>query len=450
MCSLPFKKLFFLVSLLLLVLAFLPNVFAPTVSQRVTCIFGTPHNTSYQECYINVDNSGNNVTPFFCSGTGQCSVTVSAESTASVIDVSASCSGSNQQVAVDGTAKTITVCGTAETCTDTDSTSSNPNETAGRTTFNNQTFRDVCISATQLNEHSCDIANGVARGVKHERINCPGGCENGACKPLTCTDSDGENQNVKGTVTYGTQRLEDQCAGKSGRVIEFLCVNNKPFRKAINCPAPVGGKAQCVNGACIPTSQVQQKITCEFKQSPEASESCSVSPCPAEQTCNCVGASNCTLDLLGQRNQQATVTSSTCDPDILQSQLVTFDGKNKKVSFDCRQELIENIACDFTDATTAKTCTVKIGTATIGSCESTSSVPRTCTVQNVRAKPGTTVTVESNCGTQVLSATVDGQDSTVKFRCAGCSEGEYRLTTPRDGHFFGVDKCTKNAWTAVN
>jgi len=105
---------------------------------------------------------------------------------------------------------------------------------------------------------TCDNA-GTCAAVCNELIspqiwdNCLGnGCQNGACIPNSCADSDGYNPNVQGIVSglrFGnTYSNTDSCA-TSTTVIEYYCVNENPTNLSVNCLSNT--TTQCSNGACI-------------------------------------------------------------------------------------------------------------------------------------------------------------------------------------------------------
>jgi len=70
-----------------------------------------------------------------------------------------------------------------------------------------------------------------------------------ACSPFSCIDSDGNNPNILGVVSYSPYcssvkiELTDFCSGKS-TLVEYLCTDNGLTSSIINC------KNGCLNGAC--------------------------------------------------------------------------------------------------------------------------------------------------------------------------------------------------------
>ena len=101
---------------------------------------------------------------------------------------------------------------------------------------------DFC-NDNQLFEWTCD-QNKFAFNV----VDCPDGCSDGACKKInTCTDTDGNNNNVKGTVTFNGIPYVDKCTSDNKYVIEQTCKPDNT-RNAYQSRCENG----CDRGACQP------------------------------------------------------------------------------------------------------------------------------------------------------------------------------------------------------
>ncbi len=104
------------------------------------------------------------------------------------------------------------------------------------------TDRDVCLGPNTLKEFYCHQSDDRPA---YSEFNCEYGCSNGACNPLPCIDSDGNNILIRGSVTGvyrgsnndgrgadpavlglspSVQTYEDGCYGE--RVREMTCASN--------------------------------------------------------------------------------------------------------------------------------------------------------------------------------------------------------------------------------
>ncbi len=78
-------------------------------------------------------------------------------------------------------------------------------------------------------------------------IGCENGCDKGACKPRTCSDIDGDNIFSYGVVTFNGVDYKDVCAS-STKITEQLCKPDKTrATKTVICP----NKKKCSNGKCL-------------------------------------------------------------------------------------------------------------------------------------------------------------------------------------------------------
>lgn len=132
------------------------------------------------------------------------------------------------------------------TCTDSDN--GQDIEVAGVTRVNDHVEFDRCSDTLSVDEYYCD---GIAL-KKRTRV-CPQNyaCEEGKCieKEITvtnCTDSDGQELRIKGTVTHGSEMYEDTCTSMQN-VKEYYCRDNEIKNTIINCPSGT----ECRSGACV-------------------------------------------------------------------------------------------------------------------------------------------------------------------------------------------------------
>ncbi len=112
---------------------------------------------------------------------------------------------------------------------------------------------DVCASPELLTEFYCS-----GNSIRESDYLCPPGqsCSGGRCVDDAvadaCEDSDGENLNVQGTVTFGSDSESDYCTD-FGQVVEWVCdadpEDGYHALLAVDCPA---GR-YCDDGACVST-----------------------------------------------------------------------------------------------------------------------------------------------------------------------------------------------------
>lgn len=127
---------------------------------------------------------------------------------------------------------------------------------------NQQTMADRCIGLIGVFEGLCTEEGTFGCADQADcRRRCPQGqvCSNGACQATTvqCTDSDGENKNRAGTVTYtlvtnnAEVTIKDRCASQRF-VKEGVCnVINQGRIKILKCKKD----ELCRQGACIPSPE---------------------------------------------------------------------------------------------------------------------------------------------------------------------------------------------------
>ncbi|MBI4143639.1 S8 family serine peptidase [Candidatus Woesearchaeota archaeon] len=120
-----------------------------------------------------------------------------------------------------------------------DSDGNNP-FTRGTVEFNGKAYSDECTGTKkQVIEKAC--LNGR---MINQVTDCTRGCDKGACKPNTCTDSDGNNINKKGNVNFNGEKYDDYCANKK-TVVEYTCGKQKMIALAkYDCAKG------CNNGKC--------------------------------------------------------------------------------------------------------------------------------------------------------------------------------------------------------
>ncbi|MBI2575914.1 S8 family serine peptidase [Candidatus Woesearchaeota archaeon] len=89
----------------------------------------------------------------------------------------------------------------------------------GEVDYNGNIYTDECSpSGTEVFEKTC-----FRGALLNKPTNCPNGCEQGACRQSTCTDSDGNAPMVKGFVTLNGIKYHDKCTSDKGSVIEQTC-----------------------------------------------------------------------------------------------------------------------------------------------------------------------------------------------------------------------------------
>lgn len=131
--------------------------------------------------------------------------------------------------------------------------------TQGRVTLKNSTkFIDLCDNSTTLKEvycnPSCDSTTPTEKCYVMKSFTCPTGyiCNNGACKKISCTDSDGgKNYSVNGTVSgfyyTGLEYNKSDVCGGLDFVNEYFCEGDVSNVEQHVCPE----NSTCKNGACV-------------------------------------------------------------------------------------------------------------------------------------------------------------------------------------------------------
>ncbi len=136
-------------------------------------------------------------------------------------------------------------------CSDTDNTDPS---IAGVVTYGNAIYADYCDGPADLVEFGCI---GALSSYYMVRSTCPNGCLDGAClttSPLTtvCTDSDGADITISGSVSIGgSVTVNDVCETPSS-VNEYTCESATSFQiisTSTSCPSGV-----CSGGACVTES----------------------------------------------------------------------------------------------------------------------------------------------------------------------------------------------------
>ena len=116
---------------------------------------------------------------------------------------------------------------------------------------------DVCLSNDELLEFACS-----GDSISQSTINCPNGCSDGACIPLTCEDSDGGNDpNTFGVATSYfsngsvSESGDDYCSSHyHNTVLEYFCnpINGTVAINTVDCL----GTETCMDGACVDNSTI--------------------------------------------------------------------------------------------------------------------------------------------------------------------------------------------------
>ena len=199
-------------------------------------------------------------------------------------------------------------------CSDTDGL----NFYAAGTCNNNSVFSDSC-SGTVNTEYSCsgltcqpttrdcqldETLYCSAGNIYRDRWQCSGNaCNNGAADTLehtcsdTCTDSDGSNFNVQGTVTDINPCSAGQTSCPSAAIIDDSCINPTTVNEStcsgnsyVSVPHYCGSD---VYGACVPTSGSCGPGTQSVTTYPCSAGKCTSST--STQACN-QPCGNCSLD----------------------------------------------------------------------------------------------------------------------------------------------------------
>ena len=129
-------------------------------------------------------------------------------------------------------------------CTDSDSGKNYFEKGVVTLRASDETFTDTC-EGNLLMEGTCDEWGG-----KVYEVNCPNGCQDGACikETLNCTDSDGgKNYNVKGTATDSQSSKTDYCLEGGETVAEYFC---KPYKQVVGY-VEHGCADICQDGVCV-------------------------------------------------------------------------------------------------------------------------------------------------------------------------------------------------------
>lgn len=142
---------------------------------------------------------------------------------------------------------------------------------------------------------------------------------------------------------------------------------------------------------------MSEEITCYFQGSDE------------EQTFfsrkgQCTGVEECTVEVAGNVGERLT-WQNTCGD---QYSYTEIDGKDKEITFSCKEKITEMVTCVFDDASGVKSCSSKYG-----SCSGNES----CEVE-VEAPEGSRVLWRSSCSGFAYH-TQDGQDEEIHFECGG-------------------------------
>ncbi|MCI0503340.1 hypothetical protein L0Y65_01360 [Candidatus Micrarchaeota archaeon] len=106
-------------------------------------------------------------------------------------------------------------------------------------------YADYCTNAAILREYRC-----IGEEMAAADVLCGSGfeCNNGACEPVLCLDSDGGRvKGEAGTVRKGPDTYNDTCTGNAS-VMEYYCEEGTPAGAAMEC----GSDETCLSGRCVP------------------------------------------------------------------------------------------------------------------------------------------------------------------------------------------------------
>ncbi|MFH1786001.1 MAG: hypothetical protein ABH842_06245 [Candidatus Micrarchaeota archaeon] len=109
---------------------------------------------------------------------------------------------------------------------------------------------DECLNSVDVHEFFCDGNNPMDSVLSCEPDES---CSNGKCvknsqQQDTCEDPDGQDADIKGTTTKGSESHSDACVSPS-RVEEFYCSGDNIVSKEMDCQTGFA----CTNGACTPS-----------------------------------------------------------------------------------------------------------------------------------------------------------------------------------------------------
>jgi len=144
------------------------------------------------------------------------------------------------------------------TCTDSDG--NNPN-VKGSVTASNLVSTDSCMSSSIVKEYTCLSPTASQATATNQLCQSGYSCNDGACKPTrssseavpitTCTDSDGNNSNIQGSVSIlNGPTSVDFCMGNA--IIEYTCSSPSALQSTGTTSLCQSGYS-CQNGACKTT-----------------------------------------------------------------------------------------------------------------------------------------------------------------------------------------------------
>ena len=115
----------------------------------------------------------------------------------------------------------------------------------GLTTNGGYLYADGCTNSYTVFEYYCE--GSIVRSTD---LSCGSDeyCDDGECvqESRSCSDSDGDNMYVVGSVTWAGSTHTDRCDGTS-KVIEWVCEGNEAGNKDEYCPSGY----ECAGGRCV-------------------------------------------------------------------------------------------------------------------------------------------------------------------------------------------------------
>jgi hypothetical protein len=315
-------------------------------------------------------------------------------------------------------------------CTDTDG--GEDYFVKGKCTGNKGAFDDGCFNSTFLREAIC--------GRNHPDCtflgkNCPNGCQDGACvKAQKCTDTDGgEDYFVKGKCTGNKGAFDDGCFN-STFLREAICGRNHPDCTFLGKNCPNG----CQDGACL---QAQNTTCIDYDKN---------NPNDAANIGSAAWIQKSEYDTRYNRFTYSTVhrIQDACLGDTHVNESICVDNQlaHKKIAcpYGCENDHCLNATIPKSKCTDTKKSTdpyakgyINMGNTTYDECAT------------------------GNNGVWKLNCASDSKIESTYYTCpngcqdgaclakSDCQNGEFRLSKPIDGKYYGAEKCVNGQWTSI-